>query len=96
LLIADVHHEPGHTRVGGDPGGGIPDALLGPAGEGDPGSGFGQRLAHGKAEAAGTPGDQRADSFEGRRGPRVRRLRHAADLTVHAPSWNPQVSLCRG
>jgi hypothetical protein len=57
---------------------GVLDALLGPAGEGDAGAGFGQGLAHGEAQGAGTSGDERADSSEFR----VRRLIHAADLTV--------------
>jgi hypothetical protein len=68
LLVADVHHEPGDLVAAVDPGGGVPDARLGPAGEDDAGTGFGQRLAHGEAQAAGTPGDKRADSFEYRRG----------------------------
>jgi hypothetical protein len=90
LLIADVHHEPGYTGTAGDPAGSILDALLGPAGQGDPGAGFGQRLAHGEAQPAGTSGDERADSFEYRRGPWVRRLSHAADLTV-PPRCPPHV-----
>ena len=61
-----------------DPDGGVLDALLGPAGEGNAGPGLGQGLAHGEAQAAGTSGDERADSLE----IRVRRLIHAADLTV--------------
>ena len=82
LLIADVHDEPGHAGAAGDPGGGILNALLGPAGPGRPtGPGFGQRLAHGEAQATGTPGDERADSFEYRRGLCVRRLVSGADLT---------------
>jgi len=62
LLVADVHHEAG--RAVGDPHGGVLDALLGPAGQDDAGTGFDQRLGHGEAEAAGTPGDQCTDSFE--------------------------------
>jgi hypothetical protein len=83
LLVADVHHQPGHPGTAADPAGGILDALPRPAGQDDPGSGFGQRLAHGEAEPAGSPGDERADSLEYRRGPWVRRLRHAADLTLY-------------
>jgi cytochrome P450 len=51
--------------------------LLGPAGEDDAGTGFGQRLAHSEAKAAGTPGDQCADFFE-----IWRRLGHVVDVTV--------------
>ncbi len=79
MLITDVHHEPDPL---GDPGGGLLDALLGPAGQDDPGSGFRQRLAHGEAQPAGPPGDKRADAVEDRRGRRVRRLGHAAEATV--------------
>src|SRR5260370_9561000 len=86
LLIADVHHEPGYTA--GDPAGSILDALLGPAGQGDPGAGSGQRLAHGEAQPAGSPGDERADSFEYRRGPWGRRLRRAAGL-IRPPRCPP-------
>jgi len=62
LLVADVHHR-GRSRRG-DPHGGVLDALLGPAGQDDAGTGSGQRLGHGEAEAAGTPGDQCTDSVE--------------------------------
>src|SRR5512133_2218564 len=47
LLVADVHGEPGNPGVAGDPGGCFLDALPGPAGEDDAGTGFGQSLAHG-------------------------------------------------
>jgi hypothetical protein len=76
VLVADVHHEPGDEVT--DPGGGVLDAPLGPAGQDHPGSGFGQRLAHGEAQPAGAPGDERADTVERW----VRRLGHAADVTV--------------
>ena len=83
-LIADVHYEPGHPGTTAGPGGGILDTRLGPAGQDDPGAGFGQRLAHSEAQPAGPPGDECADSLEHRGGPWVRRLSHAADLTVPA------------
>jgi cytochrome P450 len=77
LLVADVHREPGNPGVAGDPGGGLKDALPGPAGEDDAGTGFGQGLAHGEAKAAGAAGDQRADSGE-----IWERLGHVVDVTV--------------
>ena len=55
LSIADVHGEPGHPGPAGDPGGRVLGARLGPAGQGDPGTGLRQRLAHGEAEPARSP-----------------------------------------
>ncbi len=80
LLVADIHDQPRHEVA--DPAGGLLDALFGPAGQDDPGSGVGQRLAHGEAQSAGTSGDERADAVEDRRGWGVRRLGHAAEVTV--------------
>src|SRR5437870_3395447 len=80
ILVADVHDQAGHLVAAGDPGDGVLDAGLGPAGEGDAGTGFGQGLAHGEAQAAGTPGHERADSFE-----IWRRFGHAADPTPARP-----------
>jgi len=79
LLVADVHHEPGHSGIAVDPDGGILDARLGPAGQDDAGTGSGQRLAHGEAKAAGPPGDECADSFEVWRGPWARWLGHTTN-----------------
>ena len=77
LLVANVHDEPGHLVATLDPGGGVLDTLPGPAGQDDAGSGFGQRPAHGEAQAAGAPGDDCANSFE-----IWRQLGHIVDVTV--------------
>jgi hypothetical protein len=79
LLVADIHDQPRHELA--DPAGRLLDSLFGPAGQDDPGSGVGQRLAHREAQPAGSPGDERADTVEDRRGWRVRRLGHAAEVT---------------